>query len=289
MISLPIEQYVKLFNPEQLDNIKSFLPTDIEWPHNKSAVAMDMGGTNYRIARVNFDENGEATISDFKKMPMPGIVNKITSEEFFDFFESMKKEYNAETVGLCFSYPAKILEDGSAEIITFSKEVQVDGCDGKKLNAKVLNDTTAAQLGTRGANMGLILGTGLNICYNKDGMIINSESGRFIGFPTEEYDFGDMAEQQVSGAYLRPLIAKGVATQEEIYNRAAKIVASEIYGIGKYAGIEHMKIAAEGSVFYNVTELQDLIRHYLDVLGADYEFLDGRDKTLIGAAIAALK
>ena len=288
MKSLPIEQYVEIFKPEKLANLKSYLYPPTEWPKNQTVTAMDMGGTNFRIATVKFDENGEPTIENFHKQEMPGVANAISSEEFFNFFNEMKAKYVSEKTGLCFSYPAEILEDGRAKIITFSKEIKINGAENKILDAKVLNDTTAVQMGTKGANMGLILGTGLNICYVKDNMIINAESGRFEGFPTEEFDFGSLAEMQVSGAYLRPLIAKEKATKEEIYDRAAKIVATEIYGIAKYAGIEKIKIAAEGSVFYNVQELQDLIKHYLDVLGADYEFLDGRNKTLIGAALTAL-
>ena len=285
---LPLEQYVELFKPEKLDNIKSYLLPPEKWPTNCEVVAMDMGGTNFRIGRVIFDKDGNTEIKDFQKFPMPGAVEKITSKEFLEFFDKMKKEYNADTVGLCFSYPAEILEDGRAKIITFSKEVQIEGSEGMVLDAKVLNDTTAAQLGTRGANMGMILGTGFNLCYVKDGMIINAEAGRCTDFPTEDFDFGPLSEMQISGAYLRPLINKNIVSKEEIYERGAKIVAAEIYGIAKYAGIEKIKLAVEGSVYYNIPELQEMIKDNLNKLGADYEFLDGRDKTLVGAAMAAI-
>ena len=188
MKSLPLEQYVKLFRPEKLANIPSYLSPPKAWPQNKEAVAMDMGGTNFRIARVSFDDSANPKIEGFKKFTMPGVNARITSDEFFDFFNKMKEEYKADKVGLCFSYPAEILEDGRARIITFSKEIKIDGAENKILDAKVLNDTTAAQLGTKGANMGLILGTGFNICYSKDGTIINSEAGRSLDFPTEDFD-----------------------------------------------------------------------------------------------------
>lgn len=288
MKSLPLEQYVKLFRPEKLANIKSYLYPPKTWPRACEVVAMDMGGTNFRIARVCFDNQGNASIKDFKKFAMPGVVNRITSDEFFDFFNQMKKDYQAKDVGLCFSYPAEILEDGRARIITFSKEIKIEGAENKVLDAYVVNDTTAAQLGTKGANMGMILGTGFNICYSQGDMIINSEAGRCIDFPTEEFDFGALSEMQIGGAYLNPLIEKGLATKDEIYERGAKIVAAEIYGLAKYAGIDEIRIAIEGSVFYNVTKLQELIKSNLDQLGAKYIFLDGRDKTLIGAAMATL-
>jgi len=292
MKSLPIEQYVKIFDPEKLDNLASYLEPGATWPKNCSAVAMDMGGTNFRIGRVSFDSEGNASVSDFQREIMPGVKSEVTADEFFKFFEDKKKEYNADRVGLCFSYRAEILNKNQARIIGFSKGVQIKDSENKILNAAVLNDTTAAQLGTRGANMGLILGTGFNICYIHNGMIINSEAGRFTEFPTEDFDFGNLSEMMVSGAYLNPLIEKcekeGSATKEEIYDRGAKIVAAEIYKIGQHYNLGKLRIAAEGAVFYNVDVMREKILSYLDYLGCEYEILDGRDKTLIGAAIAAL-
>ena len=292
MKSLPIEQYVELFKPEKLDNIPSHLEPSPDWPVNCSAVAMDMGGTNFRIGRVSFDSDGRPAISDFKKEIMPGVNSPVSADEFFEFFESKKREYRADRVGLCFSYRAEILNKNQARIISFSKGIQINNAENRILNAAVLNDTTAAQLGTRGANMGLILGTGFNVCYIHNGMIINSEAGRYNEFPKEEFDFGELSEMQVSGAYLNPLIEKcekeGSADKEEIYDRGAKIVAAEIYKIGQHYKLGKLRIAAEGAVFYNVDCMRDKILSYLDYLGCDYEILDGRDKTLIGAAIAAL-
>jgi len=292
MKHLPLEQYITLFNPEKLDNIPSYIVPKPEWPRSCSAVAMDMGGTNFRIGRVTFDSEGNPSISELQKETMPGVKEEIDIKDFFDFFEAKKKEYNADRVGLCFSYRAEILNKNEARIIGLSKGVRIRNSENQILKAAVVNDTTAAQLGTRNANMGLILGTGLNISYIHNGMIINSECGRYTHFPTEDFDFGPLAEMQVSGAYLNPLIEKcekeGLASRDELLERAANIVAAEIYGIGKHYKLGKLNIAAEGSVFYNVTALREKIQANLDSLDIEYEILDGRDKTLIGAAIAAL-
>lgn len=290
MLSLPLERYTELFKPEKTANLKSLISASAEAPKSSSALAMDMGGTNFRIARVFFDENGEPDIRDLKQMSMPGANKEISSEEFFAFFEDMKKRYGGGKTGLCFSYPAEILENGTARIISFSKEIRICGAENMILDAKVINDTVAVQLGTKGANMALVLGTGLNISYSLDGMMINSEAGRSRDFPREDFDFGELAEMQVSGAYLRALTEKlaGKVSEDELYARAAKIVAAELFGIAKYAGISDMRIAAEGSVFYKVDKLRTMICGCLDKLGCRYEFLDGRGSTLTGAAIAAL-
>ncbi len=285
-----LEQYIRLFRPENNANIKSFIKADSPFPENASALAMDIGGSNFRIGRVFFDGSGEASIKDFKSFPMPGLNEEISSDEFFGFIEGMRKEYGGGLTGLSFSYPARIFEDGSAEILSFSKEIKIRGAESKIIKLKTVNDTVAVQLGTRGANMALVLGTGMNISFSMDGMIINSECGRSRDFPAEDFDFGELAEMQAGGAYLMPLIKKleGKISARELYMRAARIAAAELFGTARYAGIEHMKIAAEGSVFYKAPGLSAMIKEALDSLCCSYEFLDGRNKNLIGAAAAAL-
>ena len=283
-----VEQYIKFFKPEQLENINSYVKVK-EWPRNREIVAMDMGGTNFRIGRVKFDNDGKTSIDDFKKFTMPGVEEEITADEFFTFFESMKAEYSTENVALCFSYSAQILPDMRARINTFSKNIKISGAEGRILNAAVVNDTIAALVGTRAANMSMILGTGFNLAYSKDGIIYNSECGRYVGFPCEAFDIGNMAENQVSGAFINTLIEENPDKRSLIIDRAARIVTAEIAGIAEYAGIYDLKIAAEGSVFHKFDELRERIIYHMDCLGLNYEFLDGRDTTLIGAAVAALQ
>lgn len=288
MISLPLQRYIELFRPEELQNIDSFVHPVREWPKNWSCMASDWGGTNFRSAIVEFDGEGNTTLKDLFTCTMPGRETSLTIDELFDFYEERKRAHGATESGVCFSSPATILHDGTAVIRSFSKDLKISGAEGRIINESVINDATGVLMGTRGANMGLVLGTGFNIAYAKDDTIINSECGSFTGFPYEDFDYGPIAEMQVSGLYINPLLekTKGIVPREEIIDRAAKIVAAQIYGIAKYAGISEARIAAEGSTFYKFTELHDRIEHYVDMLPLDIVFLDGRDTTLIGAATA---
>ena len=110
----------------------------------------------------------------------------------------------------------------------------------------VLNDSVAALLGAHSQDsritLGLILGTGINICYGEpcrnipkveqdletDSMIISTEIGEFDGFPKSAFDAAviaasdepDMAhgEKQCAGGYLGELIglAWNAAVEAEI-------------------------------------------------------------------------
>ena len=288
MTSLSLEQYIELFNPGSLPNIDSFVTPAAERPKNWTCMASDWGGTNFRSAEIAFDENGNANVRNLFTCTMPGRDSSLTIDELFAFYDERKKAHGAEISGVCFSSPATILPDGTAEILCFTKELKVSGAEHRIINESVINDAVGVLMGTKGANMGLVLGTGYNIAYVKDNRVINSECGTYTEFPTEAFDFGPKAEMQLSGAYINPLLEKtaGLASREEIIDRAAKVAVSEIYGIAEYAGLKEARIAAEGSVFYKFKELHDKIEYYVKQLPLDVVFLDGRDTTLIGAATA---
>ena len=186
-------------------------------------LAIDAGGTNLRFAPL---EDGE--VKDIKAMPMFGSKEEMTVDTFFDLMAAEIDKYDADRVGFCFSYPCSIQENKDGKIVSFAKEIKIKGAKGrllgeelnKRLKTKrefsVLNDTVAAQLGT-GADIGIILGTGFNICYTDptQDMIIVSECGLYQGFPQGKFDemlCSEMhspltvAEKLISGAYLGKLI-----------------------------------------------------------------------------------
>ena len=175
------------------DMIKTWMLPPNEKPRDKSVIVIDAGGTNFRSCLVTFDENGDYTISDFKKTSMPGIERELSKTEFFsqiaDNIDYLKNK--ADRIGFCFSYAMRITEDGDGIPIAFSKEVkaqEVIGCPvGKTLAEELekrgwnnmqkialLNDTVSALLAGRiaarngtaySSYVGFILGTGINAAY----------------------------------------------------------------------------------------------------------------------------
>ncbi len=151
------------------------------------ATVFDLGGTNFRAAVVSVGE--ETSIA--------GLVEKnITEMKTAGFTEDDLYISQAQTInqlslpqnspiGYCFSYPAKSLLNGDAELIKWTKGVNIAGMEGnpvgeplvKFLNEKtnvsfnkiaVVNDTITslfAGLMNPGfdAYIGLIVGTGTNM------------------------------------------------------------------------------------------------------------------------------
>lgn len=195
----------------------------------KRTIAIDMGGTNLRIARVAFDENGLAHLENFV-YPMPGSKEELMVSEFFDRLAGLLAPlvFQISDIGICFSFPCEILQNLDGRILSFDKEVRVNGASGLVIGEAlrsaferrgdclgqhivVLNDTAAAMLGgiasygdqAMDGFAGLILGTGMNCCYFEENIkirknpllarrpgrsIVNIEAGGYARFERTKVD-----------------------------------------------------------------------------------------------------
>lgn len=156
----------------------------------ESVIVLDAGGTNLRVALVEFDPQKGPQAAYFQTVPMLGTQGQLTLEEFYDGLAQLVAPIadKSRHVGFCFSFPCEILPNLDGRILHFDKEVAVAGAQGSVLGEGlraalkrrglphdhrlvVINDTVAAMLGAmaqgvggEGAYMGFILGTGTNIC-----------------------------------------------------------------------------------------------------------------------------
>jgi len=229
--------------------IPSYLSLDIRPAMEKPCCVMDAGGTNLRFAKAEFLPDGTCTFNGLQKTAMPGTQGELSSDELYGTLAEYARSTGCpERIGLCFSY--NVLQDRNLDGIlqSWCKEVRVSDAPGKPVGAslrrtigseckyiRVLNDSTAALLGAHHTDpsitLGLILGTGINICYQescaniskvpsdlrKDTMIISTEIGEFDGFPKNPFDAAVIAnsdaptmahaEKQCAGGYLGELIS----------------------------------------------------------------------------------
>jgi hexokinase len=151
------------------------------------ATVFDLGGTNFRVATVSV--GSESKVTGSTERDITEMKNKGFSRE--DLFKAQAKTLGQVNIpkdapiGYCFSYPAKSLPDGDAELIKWTKGVSIPQMEGqpvgkpllKYLNEnstsrftgiKVVNDTITslfAGLLNPGfdAYIGLIVGTGTNM------------------------------------------------------------------------------------------------------------------------------
>ncbi len=157
---------------------------------NGSATVLDLGGTNYRVAVVDFVK-GKATIhpengwkKDLSVMKSAGFTQGKLFQEQGDPIAEIKRDKEMP-IGYCFSYPAESMPNGDAKLLRWTKGVDIKEMVGqpvgepllKYLNKKnkpkftgikVINDTVASLFAglsdsSYDGYIGLIVGTGTNM------------------------------------------------------------------------------------------------------------------------------
>lgn len=202
-----------------LKMIPTYLSADGLSYEGETAIAIDIGGTNLKIALTRF-HNGAFQILESSESSVPGLSTEITKDVFFaEIANRLLPMINQSSrIGVCFSHAAEILPNRDGRLISFSKEISVTGSEGMEItrelsrtlfelgyrepkNYVLLNDTAAAllsgaarsQVQSYDGYIGFVLGTGKNLSYiektnkikklqgsyQKSAMIVNTESGYF--------------------------------------------------------------------------------------------------------------
>lgn len=231
---------------DELPMIPTYLKAPSQKPISGKAAVIDAGGTNLRLALVEFDK-GKPTIAELKNLSMPGSDAAVTWEDFISLTakELLPFAEAADATGFCFSYPSEALPSLDSKILGLTKQVKIENAVGKLPGtelkrslellgchiekAVVLNDTPAVLLGaaalhgTKGCDgyVGLIAGTGLNTCctlpvsdiakLNAQGgkMLVNLESGSFSGFERGSIDLSMDALLPDCGYYIGEKMCSG--------------------------------------------------------------------------------
>ena len=230
--------------------LPSYLNTDIPVPQGAVCAVLDAGGTNLRTARALW--NGSRwELEDLQKQAMPGTGGQLSFDAFYAALAAPVQALGTfDRVGFCFSYNVSLDRSLDGPLDFWCKEVRVPEAVGRPVGASlanalgggsvhVLNDSVAAMLGAEDVQVGVILGTGVNVCYlercdaigkvpgdlRARSMIISTEVGEFGGFPRSEFEESVIAasdapdsapaEKQCSGGYLGDVIAAAWSAARE--------------------------------------------------------------------------
>lgn len=258
--------------------IPSYLTTDITVRPNVSCAVVDAGGTNVRTALAVFDDNGCCHLENVKKSHMPGTRGQLGYEEFYAALaDPIRQLGEVRRVGLCFSYNVTLDRTLDGCLDFWCKEVQVPDAVGKPVGASlkralgtdcesvhVLNDSVAAMLGAENVQVGVILGTGVNVCYleqcrnipkipadlKSDQMIISTEIGEFDGISQSDFERQVIAssdapgsawgEKQCAGGYLGDIICAAwqKAAQEGVLPESFENIRCDLAQISRFLGGE---------------------------------------------------
>lgn len=172
-------------------------------------LAVDFGGTNVRVLKVELSGHGKCEILRQRSFPLVGKDYDYTSDQvdgkaLFEFIaEQIKVMLPASSsypLGFTFSYPSQQASINKAILINWTKEIKtagIVGCDvveifGAALQCKnieclppraVINDTVGTLLTSAyidsDTSMGSICGTGHNTCYVESQEKYLSHGGKF--------------------------------------------------------------------------------------------------------------
>ena len=154
------------------------------------ALVLDLGGTNYRVAIVDFSTEkpiiypNNGWKKDMSIMKSPGYTREELFKELADLIVEIKREVEMP-IGYCFSYPTESIPGGDARLLRWTKGVDIREMVGQFVGkplldylneknkirftgVKVLNDTIASLFAgltdkSYDAYIGLIVGTGTNM------------------------------------------------------------------------------------------------------------------------------
>jgi len=197
-----IKKIIKNFHSEMARGLAckksslAMIPTFVSLPSGKEKgkfIALDLGGTNFRILEVMLDGNGNIKITAENKFKLQTKDITGTGSHLFDFIANSIKKFltknkitNKENLGFTFSFPVKQTSIASGVLPFWNKGFSATNVVGKDVvdllnkalkrnkinNIKItalVNDTVgtlaAKAYSEKQCDVGIILGTGTNACY----------------------------------------------------------------------------------------------------------------------------
>ncbi len=246
--------------------LPTYIEAEGEVKANEPVIAIDAGGTNFRAAKVYFDENLKLITENIQMNKMPAVDKEISKEEFFDTFAKYMEDYKtvSDKIGFCFSYAAEIFPNKDGKLIEWSKEVKAPGVVGEMIGEQLLaamgtpekhvvlmNDTVSTLLAGKAATagkvydtyIGFILGTGTNTSYVEANKNITKTSGLNLGgsqiINIESGNYGEIKGTDIDVAF-------GNTTKDP-----GRYLFEKMFSGGYFGGLctTALKIAATEGVF----------------------------------------
>lgn len=236
--------------------IPAFLKSIASGSEMGSFLALDLGGTNFRVVRVLLEGQGRIRTNQ-KKFVVSDELKTGDGEKLFDFFADCVSEFMKEfsmdvketySLGFTFSFPVKQLSISSGLLMEWTKGFSASGVVGKDivkiieasfqkkgLKIKVtalVNDTVGTMIAEtyKDANCvaGVILGTGTNAAYIEKVSSITKWEG--------EDKTGDMVINMEWGGFddhkkVLPVTSYDLELDNSSINRGAQIYEKMISGM----------------------------------------------------------
>lgn len=174
-------------------------------------IALDFGGTNFRVLQVHLDGNGGVRLEHTGKYVIPGLVIRGTGTQLFNFIaQSIRKFLDTNNIdlaqrrklGFTFSFPMNQSNIATGVLINWTKGFTATGVVGanvvkllttalkkfglENIEIEALANDTVGTMAAKSydeahCNVGIIFGTGTNACYRERIGNIKKLKGNFGG------------------------------------------------------------------------------------------------------------
>lgn len=231
--------------------IPSFVQSLADGSEDGTFLALDLGGTNFRVLLVRLDAGGKPEM-DSQIYKMPEHVMTGHGDQLFDhiamcmseFLKRLDMQDKKLPVGFTFSFPCK--QDGidTAKLISWTKGFSAAGVEGmdvvtllreaidrrgdiKVTIIAVVNDTVGTMMSCaydiRDCVAGLIVGTGSNCCYMEKMKNVEMLPGDNQGDMCINMEWGafgdDGALDDVRNEYDREVDLKSLNRGKQLYEK----------------------------------------------------------------------
>ncbi|XP_041658174.1 hexokinase-2-like [Cheilinus undulatus] len=203
--------------------LPTFVRATPDGTENGDYLALDLGGTNFRVLHVRVEEEEQRVLKmDSQICAIPKEMMLGTGEQLFDhiaaclseFLDSQKLKGKTLPLGFTFSFPCEQKEIDKSILIRWTKGFNCSGVEGEDVvkllkeaihrrgdfdigSVAMVNDTVGTMMSCgyrdQSCEIGMIIGTGTNACYMeeiKNIKRVQGEDGRMC-INTEWGGFGD--------------------------------------------------------------------------------------------------
>uniref|UniRef100_A0A803NNB7 AP-2 complex subunit sigma n=31 Tax=rosids TaxID=71275 RepID=A0A803NNB7_CANSA len=242
--------------------------------------ALDLGGTNFRVLRVQLGGKEERVIdTEFEQVSIPQDLMFGTSEQLFDFMASGLAKFSQKEggkfhlpsgrtreIGFTFSFPVRQLSIDSGILMKWTKGFAVSGTPGKDIVAclneamgrlglemrvsALVNDAVGTLAGARywddDVMVAVILGTGTNACYVERTDAIPKQKGQVSssGRTIINTEWGAFSSGLPLTVYDNEMDAASINPGEQIFEKTI----SGMY-LGEIVRRVLLKMAQAGDLF----------------------------------------
>jgi len=176
------------------------IPSFVDKPKGNEkgeSIALDLGGTNFRVLAVKLDGKGTSDVTAVNKFLIPKKVMQGTGVRLFDYIAGCIDSFLTENdikrgriydLAFTFSFPVEQTSIAAGKLIVWTKGFTAKGVQGQDvvellnralkrkhiscINVTALANDTVGTLVARSyadptCDMGVIMGTGTNACYRE--------------------------------------------------------------------------------------------------------------------------